>query len=306
MNLRKLTISKMHLVLVALVTTLLIACSDDEKKEIPKPPVTSSVNPEKIEVIVHWGHLHGASFHANPQPKGSPLKRLQTITFQKKGKEWEQIMSTNENAIAKGKPFVFIGGSTTKQVEKNEGGRYAVEIIMYDKKGTRINKQVTDKATRFQTFFSITDLQDIETKKKNNTPMTDVIFGYKYRDTNPENVMLKRGGKAKLSKTNVGFKGYFAVGKPYLSGKLHINLIEWLEKDKAENLPFDTDIKKLKDIVTVFSLVLPIDIPSAHPIDDDASTKHFIVLGKYFGITAQEIEDLEWGDVDPESSKYWM
>lgn len=311
MNLRNLTINSVRIILITLLSVVLFACSDDDnKKEIPTPPqpekpATASVTPHKIELTIHWGHLHGSLFHANVQPKGSPLRRMQTITFEKNGEKWEQVASTNEDAIAIGKSVVFIGGSTP---EEKEGGRYSVEIVMYDKEGNRINTEVTNKAKRFQVFFNATDFKNIETKESDNTLMKDAVFNYKYRDTNPEQLMFNRDADAKLAETNIGLKGYFAIGKPYISYNLHINLMEWTKKDKAENLPFNQNIEELSDVAKVFSLVLPIDVPSTHPATDAEVEKHTAALGKYFGMPADKIDDLEyWGDyINPESSKYWM
>lgn len=310
MALTKYTNHIIRIISITLLAISFIACNDDSgnKKEIPEPtdPVKASVNPAKIELIIHWGHLHGSSFHANPQPKGSPLKRFQKVTFEKKSNKWIPTSSKNNGSASAKKPLVFIGGSKPQDIKKNLGGRYSIEIIMYDNEGNRINKEVADKPNRFQVFFSADNLLDMGTKKKVDANMEQLIIGYRYRDTNPENVMYKPGKNVKLTKTPIGLKSYFAVVKASISYKLHINLMEWTKEDKAESLTFDQDIKKLKNVATAFSITLPVDVPSSHPANEAEEKLHYQILGKYFGITAQEMDDLEWGDIDPESSKYWM
>lgn len=305
----QLTKRTIHIILIALLVASFAACNDDNdnnKKEIPTLEEKASVNPTKVEIITHSGHLHGPSFHANAQPKGSPLKRLQKITFEKKDNKWVPIATNEAGVVSANKAFVFEGGVTPKDVTNNLGGRYSVEIIMYDSEGNRINKEVADNAKRFQVFFSIDNLVELETKKKVDATMDQVIFGYRYRDTNPEDIMYKKGNDVKLTTIPVGLKGYFAVRKAYVSYKLHINLVEWTKKDKTGKLPFDQNIKDLKNIATVFSVSLPIDVPFKHPKTDEEYEAKFQVLGKYFGISAEEMEKLEDGYIDFESGKYWM
>lgn len=260
----------------------------------------------KIEVITHYGHLHGASFHANAQPVGSPFLRKQVLTLQKDNNNvWQQV-SFNGKKTETNQTLIMEGEASQTQIEKNEGGRYGFEFIYYDKEGKRINQELVEHSSHHQTFFSIDSYTDNKTKEI--TKLTDggsSLFAYTYRDTDPENKMLERKTNTQLANNLLGLKGYMALKKSRITFELTIHLVDFKEEYKKENSALYTANNK-KNIKEEITFKLPINILTKHPNDDAEATLRFQELGKHYGIDPNKLEDIEWGDTDPESSQYWM
>lgn len=301
-------------ILLSFVILFAVSCSNDDPIEKPTPtpdpaPVTKGAIDvvHKIEVITHYGHLHASSFHANAQPAGSPFLRKQVLVLERnEDNTWKQVSFNGKEVSEGNNTFIVEGESTEKDIEGNLGGRYAFEFIYYNKAGERINTSFSNESSKYQTFFSIESYTDNVSKEK--TTLDDAgagIFSYRYRDTDPENQMYQKGGTAKLANNNLGLKGYLALKKSRVSFNLTINLVKFKDTYTKKDSPIFKDIKDA-DIDEQITFNLPVNILTKHPLTDADSETRFKELGDYFGISAEKMEDLEWGDVDPESSQYWM
>lgn len=251
----------------------------------------------RIEVISHFGHLHGKSFHANAQPKESPLKRKQVLVLERTATNvWKQVKKGNDNELEQGKPFIAIGGET-----------YAFEFIYYNKEGKRINSTFSKASKIYQTLFSIDSYKDTKANKEIKTDDGGKsLFNYVYRDTNPEDKMYKRGGVAELSYSNLGLKGYFKLQKGKISFSLNVNLIKFKDIYKKEETPVYVGIDKAM-VEEMITFKLPINIIAQRAITDEDTENYFKDLGAFFNLTAGEMQRREWETgVDYESSKYWM
>lgn len=261
---------------------------------------------DKIEVITHYGHLHGPSFHANAQPVGSPFLRRQVFTLKKNSNNvWSQI-SFNGKDTDKNQTLIMEGETNDQQIKNNEGGRYSFEFIYYDKNGKRINSDFVAESKHIQTLFSIEQYTDNKTKEKVSlTNGGENIISYIYRDTNPENKTYKKDENTELANNLLGLKGYMALKKSRITFDLTVNIVAFKEDYTKEGIAIYNP-KNENNIEEKITLRIPINIITKHPSTDEESTLRFEELGKYYNIDPNKLEDLEWGDVDPESSQYWM
>lgn len=302
----------MSLVLGVMFIPLFISCN--KKEDIPKPDIKKENKISKVKIITHDGHLHPGFFHANAQPKNSPWLRKQEIILEKTDEGWKQE-ATN---IAKGKVSVFSALGTNKGakdlIKKKMGGATSLEMIFYDKDGKVLNQEYTDNAKKIQIFFTTSNCVNNETKKAKDANITDLIYQYTYRDTNPAEKMYTTDGVSLLQKedsfkgyANIGMKGYFVFKVGKVSYDLNIHVVEWKNTDKPINLSFDKLPKENKGVeITTFSI--PINILFTHPWTDAEEAYKFEALAKYYGgLTAEEFEDIEYNsDIDPESEGYKM
>lgn len=298
-------------VLVAFLLLFTVSCSDDEPingggddpVEEPKGAI-DIIN--KIEVITHYGHLHGSSFHGNAQPEKSPFLRRQVLVLERnEDNTWKQVSFSGKENLNEDALFIMEGTISDKQLTDNEGGRYAFEFIYYNKKGKRINSEFFNESDKYQTFFSIASYKDNETKEETKLDnLGEEILAYS-RDTDPEDKMYKKGGVAKLAKNYLGLKGYMALKKSRISFDLTINFVKFKEGYTKSQKAIFNGVNEA-DIEEKITFNLPINIITEHPEDDAAYDARLKELSDFYGITPEELDDLEWGDIDPESSKYWM
>lgn len=262
----------------------------------------------KIEVITHYGHLHGSSFHANAQPEGSPFLRKQVLVLEKsEDNTWKQVSLNGKEVSEKNNTFLLEGKNSEKDITDNLGGRYAFEFIYYNKEGERINAIFFNESSKYQTFFSIDSYTDNISKDKITLDDAGAsIFYYRYRDTDPENQMYRRRGTAKLAHNNLGLKGYLALKKSRISFSLSVHLVKFKDTYTKKDSPIFKETKGADIIDAQITFNLPVNILTKHPVTDADSETRFKELGAYFGISSEKMEDLEWGDLDPESSQYWM
>lgn len=249
---------------------------------------------DKIEVICHFGHLHGRSFHANAQPQGSPLQRQQVLVLKKgSNNTWKQIRTNKTNELQQGKPFVAIGGES-----------YAFEFIYYNRRGQRINSTFSNDSNVYQTLFHVDNYVDNKTNRSARTSRDGKsILSYRYRDTNPENKMYRRGGR--LSYSKLGLKGYFKTKKSRIRFNLKVDLIKFRNANSKERYAIK-NYTNSSNIAEKLTFELPINIVSQRAYTDEELETYYKECAKYFNLTPQRFEYLENQDVDYESSSYWM
>lgn len=285
-----------------------------DKKEEEKP--RESIEIAKVHVIMHEGHLHGADFHGNPQAEKSPVQKRQDMMLVKTENGWKQEMLDLRGNIGENKPFVIPAGINLEHelTKNNPGTRYSVEFLFYDKEGNLLNEKFTQNAKQNQIFFTVDSYTENSTQKKFDTDNNDnSIFQYIYRDTNPSNKMYyKKNEDVTLLKKDdkeyglIGLKGYFAMTKSRVSYKLNVHIAQWLKGNKGQNMDFK-NVPQRSNSIHIDSFSLPLNVLIENGYGEKQQHEMFELLGKYFGLTAEEYEDVEiWGDYDPEGSEYWM
>lgn len=291
-------------ILLALFVLGFTSCSNDSNLPVEKPKVEKTpleiIN--KVEVIIHNGHLHGASFHANGQPKTNFRRKGHfTLERQEKG-GWKHIASKDTNDkdyLKEGTPFVMEGPHVTNP---KFSGQYSFEFIYYGKDGKRIDSEFFNNSKQYQTLFSVKEYTENKTKKVVPVTKTKDFFKYTFRDTNPVDKMLAPRTKGvSLANNFLGLKGYGRNTKSRLTYNLKVTFAKFKDNTSKKESIYLEDATA-SAIAESISFEIPIVIPVGRGAEDHAK-----VFGDYFNMTAKEFEDQDtFGDYDPEGAQYWM
>ncbi|CEN33860.1 hypothetical protein [Capnocytophaga cynodegmi] len=295
--------------ILAFVTVTLVSCEKDAPAPIDERNDKGHDEWSKVTFTIRRGHLHGQNFHANPE---NLLYPTQEFIFETDG---TNIVRKNKagKVLAQGEePILMISG-----------GQYAMEIIYYNAKGERMNKEFTNSEMLpiHQHFFTVKDY--LNTKTNQTSSETSELISYVYRDTNPEDVMLgsfidKRNStkKSELSNDALGLKGYFTPNIPYAKFDLRVRLLhvqrgtKYINNDKSKgSYPFNAPSDDL--LVrsgTDFDQYFPVHVLTSPSSGEEGDYDRFVKdLADYFKKTTDEIKQiLRESNEQQENSNYWM
>lgn len=277
-----------------------ISCSSDDVQAVKPVDETIDKGHEewtKVTFKFTLGHLHGTLFHANPSsPETKYFIGTQEITYQQNAKG-DVIPSTTQ-------PLRFI-----------RGGHYSLEIVYYNKKGERMNKEFTtaEMSPIHQHFFLNKNVKDLKTNQNLGDHLN--LFDYTYRDTDPEDQMYRISETAKLRPSNdpIGLKGYFYFTDKYKSFDLNILLVHVVKGTKLDEngkpFAFNNPSKRILGTQDL-NLRIPAKIYTSMMEDDsEEEEKRFINdIAKEFNISYEEAYN-DWEksfDAPHDSSKYYM
>lgn len=280
------------------------SCSDDSTPP-PKEPTTEKLPLEiinKVEVIIHNGHLHGASFHANGQPNTNFRRKGHFILERQEKGDWKHIPSKNpkdKDYLNEGKPFVMEGPHVTNP---KYSGQYSFEFRYYDKKGNRIDSEFFNNSKLYQTLFSVKEYTENKTKKVVPVTKTKDFFKYTFRDTNPVDKMLApKVQGVTLAENYLGLKGYGRNTKSRIAYKLKVTFAKFKD-DTSKKQSIYLEDATASAIAESVSFEIPIIIPVGRGAED-----HSAVFGAYFNMSADDFENQDtFGDYNPEGAQYWM
>lgn len=174
-------------------------------------------NPERVEIQIYEGHLHGPlHFHQNPQAtQNKCIGRSYKLIYHLKNNTW--IPDTNNPKI------VNVIGS------KQEFGVTAFAIRYFDNKGKDITSEIVEnnQDSHYQHFFQVSNIQPSYGGKADNTDVNSTLFfDYKYCDTYPWNKSNKFDNAEFVGTANpIGIKGYFNFKSTHKKFILNIKLM---------------------------------------------------------------------------------
>lgn len=275
--------------------TYLLGVVDIDTRTPIKIKKKAMEKPAMIKVIFTEGHTHGPLFHANPfsDKSKSPYKKQQTISL--------KLQEDGTYKIEKDGIFRL-----------KQGAYWAVETIVYDKDGNRINAiyNTEEAVNKYQLFMNVSDVIGIKDNKKKEGELKDIMADFVYRDTKPENQMISITD-AKLLDIPVGFKGYFnTVKTKYVQFKLNISFVDLDANKKVDGKYRAADAKDVKGDV-LFKYSLPVRIFCAHPMTDDETDIYLKDVANEFNISFEDAENYHYADFDlpvegPGANKYYM
>lgn len=300
---------KLKTAVLAVMGLFTIGCTKDAP--IPSNEKEDKGHDEwsKVTFTIRRGHLHGESFHANPE---NLLYPTQVFTFETDG---TNIVRKNKDGkvLEKGEePILMIAG-----------GQYAMEIVYYNAKGERMNKEFTtsEMLPIHQHFFTVKEY--LNTKTNQTSTETADLLSYTYRDTNPEDVMVgqyidKRNSTktSVLSNDALGLKGYFTPNVAYAKFDMRVRLLhvqrgtKYINNDKNKGtFPFNAPSDDL--LVrsgTDFDQLLPVHVLTEPSSGEDGDYERFVQdLADYFKKSTDEIKQiLRESNEQQENSNYWM
>ena len=302
-----------HLVLILLSVFALSGCVNDDSAPTPTDPTIDKGHEEwsKVEFIFKEGHLHGSTFHGDPDypDEIKYFNRTQKITYSYDDKG-NVVADTKE-------PIRFLAGNT-----------YALIINYYNKAGKLMNSEfVNDGMDKIHQHFFYAD--KVISTKNNTSVEGDNLFRYIYRDTDPVDGDFKpRSEDVKLrsrtwDSTNpnsydpIGLKGYFIVpaDKPYYNFDLKIVLAHFKvdnKLNKETGKPFSYNDKPSPlSFATDLSLNIPVHIYSSisfQETDELKKSTFYPDAAKEFGTTVEEVEEIYklLFTLDPEGGEFWM
>lgn len=277
----------------------------------PEPNPNAADYPAKVIVEMAEGHMHGSLFHGNPFSSEFPLRKIQRMTLVRQGDKY--VHSAGE------KIFNITGGSA-----------WSVIVSIFDDKGVRLNSKylTSEEAKLCQMFVTVSNVKDLKTSAVKNMPAAQVLAPFVYRDTDPEDKMLQRNSNdVVLTKSNVGFKGYFCdialAAKPtkenkgggilgeYISFDLNLWFMRFKSAEEKANggnpySAFDADAHKKAS--PVFDISVPARIITNHPWSDSDEERYVRDIAETFGMSFDQVNDA-WNnlmDIDPESANYYI
>lgn len=301
------------------------------RKEGPKgneTPITpeqkiENIIPDKIELAVHGGHLHGTSFHGNPSfmNVAFPMKNKAVLTFelQSDGKTFRQKENT---------PLRLVAHTV-----------WSSEITFMDKENNRLNAHYTTKGMEdlCQFFVTAENMRQYTPGASSegapiSKPLEQVMSGFVYRDTDPEHLMynphgghkhegdkhdhddkdhehtaFRHEGAVKLSQKNVGFKGYFhnpateaaeqfiGVREQHVAFDLVYHLVRFAtpnDKMRAGQYRSAFAWEQAFSALTVCSFKVPVRIVTQHPKDEAAIKTYLSDIAKEFNLSESEVETM--------------
>lgn len=323
--------SVIAVLLLAFVGMVAISCERDKaRNELVEK---GHDNWTKVEIIVREGHLHGASFHGNPalednQPEDGVifLPQEQKIIFEQdkngavtRHREDLQVLKVNGKFVYKYvkrdpmHPIEVVTGTKLNDKGEPASTRYSMEIVYYNGQ-ERINSQflTPEQIDYHQHFFTTKEYSDWVTGEKfsSNRFLGDDLYEYVYRDTNPEDKMIKSRGNANgstLSNNPVGLKGYFYFAKNHIKFDMTIRLAHlYVSKYKdGKTVPANNPSTEL--LLNGTSDFLQ-NIPFVVVGNKDNEAEFFKSASQYYKISEDAVEDYIFADAvgGAESNNFWM
>ena len=239
-----------------------------------------------INVTLTAGHMHGSLFHGNNSFRkfAYPLKNQVSVQLKKQSDGVYRLKDLN--------------GFVRMQPIQS----WAVEISVFNEKGGRQNANYMKQAELYQFFVSLENMREcipgvFEPGKPLNMSYDEILNGFEYRDTEPENKMYHIGTN-KLADDQVGFKGYLDRCTPGpMTFDLHYRLVKFGSKEQKYGLEggkarkaLDWD-KSLEGKV-VLEFVIPIRVIAKYPITDVDEDTLCESVAKEFGIKKEEVKKL--------------
>lgn len=297
----------------------LTSCHPDKKVEVkpekPEVPQEKVEIPEKIQLDMRGGHLHGATFHANPSFLNVefPLKNKWTVVW---------------NKSADGKSYQPQGDALLRLKSHTI---WASEIVFSDKEGKRMNAPFAEGEGQdlFQFFITADNIRQYTPGEKTagaplQKSLEEIMSGFIYRDTNPEDHMYGRHGgggnhqhnasnplrheegEVKLSGRNVGFKGYFhnpesekekfiGIRENHVAFDMTYRLVRFASLDakkKGGNYRSVFAWEEPFGALTVLSFTAPVRIVTQHPGEEDGFTEMIQDIANEFGLSKEKVEEL--------------
>uniref|UniRef100_UPI0039A4D941 hypothetical protein n=1 Tax=Ornithobacterium rhinotracheale TaxID=28251 RepID=UPI0039A4D941 len=295
--------------LAIFAATALFSCVNDDSAPTPTDVTKDKGHDEwsKVEITFKEGHLHGASFHGDPDYP-------ETIKFFRREQKISFTQDEKGNVVpSTDKPILFLAGNS-----------YAVLINYYNKAGELMNSDfVKDGMDKIhQHFFYLTNIKPTH---GNKAISADDLMTYTYRDSDtPINE-----GKPELKKRTwdsnnpnaydpIGLKGYFTVPKdhPYYTFDLKILLAHFKVENKLnknnKNEPYAYNDKPAPGIYDSDLYVsIPVDIYSSINFQETEELKENVFFpdaAKAYGISVEDIKkdyDLIF-ELDPEGGNFWL
>lgn len=315
--------------MLALTTSVALSFSSCKKKEITNK--VEGIMPQKIELQMRGGHMHGSLFHADAtlSQVAFPLKNkaLVTLELQADGKSYKPL--SNE-------PIRLIANRV-----------WSSEIVFSDRDNKRLNGYYTanDKKDLFQFFLTAENVRQYTPGQAQegatlNKSLEMMMSGFVYRDTNPEHLMFgKKNGhhhgdhdhdhgdhdhdhgdhahagtlrhddneKVELSNANIGFKGYFnnpatqkaenfiGVRESYVAFDLVYHFVRFATpKDKMKgNLHRNAFAwEESFNALTLCSFKIPVRIVTKHPNDKETLNIFFKDIAKEFQLTEEQVHEM--------------
>ena len=283
---------------VIALTTIFTACSKDPAAPTDERKGKGHEDPTKVELIFRKGHLHDKLFHADPV---STINPIQKFFFELDGvsKNW-----VRKDASGK----ILTENDPVLMIENSGKTVYSLEIIYYNYKGERMNSEFTtsEMLPIHQHFFEVDSY--VNTKNNDTVTNTDDLWGYEYRDTDPEDVMVNvlvdpvnSTRVSSLTDNPLGLKGYFSPKKAYVKFNLQITLFHVTKGTKYINdvkskgfYPFNKVGDELEArSSTDFSQKIPIHIFTTLPDGSEVETqRYYNDLAKQYNTTVEEAKRL--------------
>lgn len=321
--------------LLAFVGLFAVSCQRDEQPVKPKNELDEKGhdNWTRVEIIVREGHLHGSNFHANPLEVDIDstdgilyLPKEQKIIFKQdengavtRHREDVQVLKINNKFVQKYvkrdpmHPIEVVTGTKLDNQGQPASTRYSMEIVYYNGQ-ERINSQflTPEQIDYHQHFFTTKEYANWITGEQvsSNRYLADELYEYTYRDTNPEDKMIKtrtNPNGSELSNNPVGLKGYFYFAKNHAKFDMTIRLAHlFVSKYKngqvspANNPSAELLTNGTSDFLQAIPFVVVGDKSNFDNFNESAA--------KYYKTNESVIEDYLFADSvgSAESSNFWM
>lgn len=312
---RNISLPQLWAIFLIALTLGLQSCNRDDHPVTPSNEVTDKGHGEwaKVEFIFKEGHLHGETFHGDPDYPDhiKYFKRTQKITFSY-NKEGNVVADTDQ-------PIYFLGGNS-----------YALIINYYNNKGELMNHEFIDgdMAKIHQHFFYAQDV--VATKAESQMDTTKpYLFNYVYRDTDPydqdynpksdEVKIRKRQWDASnpSAKDPIGLKGYITIPSNTYYQKFNLKVVlahfkvdNKLNKNTNQPYHFNDKVNSFFS-ASDLSLEIPVNIYSSINLQETEELKRdyfFPDAAAAFNATVEEIEEMYnlIFELDPEGSPFWL
>lgn len=280
-------------------------------------------DPQKAELLLVEGHLHGKyGFHQNP-PYGKGvkhMKRVQKITYELTPKGWGPAKGSGTKFLVRGTP--------------KESNIYGFFIKYYNAKGEEMTGQFVENGQDkiHQHFFIPSNVNPtLYGKEENDDKDPAAIFDYMYCDSDPWNKSFqKEGAKLIGDKNPIGMKGYFKFKKTYKKFEILIRLMHAakskFDKDGKTSPFYKPSSAQLQNDSWDLLIKVPVIVYGDwyESIDEpkllkgkeekdipEKDMKQLKAAAEAFGITWQEALDEYIArdnvlDIDPESGSIWF
>ncbi len=299
---------------ISLLLTLfaLIGCSKDAPTPTNEQEDKGHDEWSKVVFTIRKGHLHPPLFHADKVVEGNPLAEIQQFSFELNG---QNVVRKNKNGKilqAGEEPIVMI-----------EGRNYAMEIVYYNAKGERINKEFTTQQMLpiHQHFFTFNKY--INTQDGKEYMDTSGVLDYVYRDTDPEDVQVGKyvnpDESTKISTVTgdaLGLKGYFTPKISYVKFDMQVRLLHILKGSKYINnkkeegtYPFNAPaLELLSRSDTDFSQIIPVQIITKISNGEKDDFERYVNdLATYYKKSPDDIKKyIEEASSGADNSPYYM
>lgn len=247
--------------------------------------------------------------------KGEVIKRREDSSVRVSGKDAQGRDKYEVYYITKDSnhPIEVLTGTELDEKGEPASARYSMEIVYYNG-DKRMNSQfLTPEQIQYhQHFFTAKEYTNWVTgeQQKTNRYFGDELFKYTYRDTTPEDQMVrtvKNPNGAKLSNDPVGLKGYFYFVKNEVKFDMTISLAHlYMSKHKngSTSPGNNPSAELLLNGTTDFVQHIPF-VVVGNSSDEDGYVQS---LMKYYKITEDQAYDYIFARAlgSAESSNFWL